>query len=185
MKRRNVLIWAAIVVVGLPTGYFARDYLNQPEDRAQAAMRLFEKYCVPLTDGQLVRPDSSLTRLNLTGELAWAEPEALILLRLADSGCSVSDMLQPLKPEERHSLGVGVVKLIERELPILTPDHNHGLDSWAEFKVWASHPIRDNRRWGITLYRVSSDEDSETALSLSYPKNDVVSKNLRELETSS
>lgn len=185
MTKRKALIWACIVLLGLPLGYFARDRLHQPTAREHSAMTLFETYCVPFADGQVVAPEKRLVRLERADGLAWVDSETVMMLRYSDKRCSVSDALRPMNASERHALDTGVIGLIERELPALRPDNNHGLDTWDAFLVWESHPRGDDRRWGATYTRFSSDADFETSLSVSYPINDDVSENLRELRNSS
>ena len=185
MTGRNALIWTCIVLVGLPVGYFARGYFYHPKERDRSALELFETYCVPLTEGQLNSPDASLVRLERVGGLGWVDPETVIFLRISDDGCSVSDVLAPMNSKERKALDDGVAPLIERKLPQLTLDQDARLDLWSAFLFWQSHPRGDDRRWGVMFSRVSSESDSETTLSLSYPINDEVSEKLNELRKGS
>ena len=185
MKWRKALIWAAIVVVGLPVGYVGRGYFHEPVGRAQSAVNLIETYCVPFNRRQFLDPDTSLVRLDNLDELSWAEPETAMLLRYGDRTCSVSDVLQPMSVEERKELDRRIVGVIERELPELYLNNSYVVGDWDAMFVWESHPRGDERRWVAMYTRFSSDADFETSLSVSYPINDDVSENLRELRNGS
>jgi len=181
MNWSKTLIWAGIVVVGLPVGYFGREYLQQSEDRVQSALNLFRTYCVPFADQQIVPPDKSLVKLEKLPEGTWVDPKSVVLVRYHEGGCAVSDVLQPMTRQERRALDKSVAGLIETELSELRPDNNHGLDTWDEFRLWVQFPRGDKRRWAVTYGRFMSDAEWETSLSLSYPISDEVSEKLREL----
>ncbi|WP_170399515.1 hypothetical protein [Ruegeria arenilitoris] len=187
MKRQKIMIWAGIVAVGLPVGFFGRGLFQQPVNRVQTAMNLFEEYCVSFASLRVIDPGKNLVRLERADGLAWVEPDTTLLLRYSNSTCSVSDALKPMTHEERKAYDAAVAGLIGKTLPDLTPYDTSkgqdwtGADAWPAFLFWESHPVGDERRWGVSYVRFASDAESQTELSVSYRIDDQISENLQEL----
>ncbi len=185
MKARKVLISFAIVIVGLSVGFFERGFIQRPVDRAQSALNIFASYCVPFAKGQFLAPTEPMIALESLGEFKWVDPGSNMLLSYSDRGCSVSDALLPMNEEERGTLDATVVGFVDREFSWMHSDNNHGLETWAAFLLWESHPPGHDKRSGAVYSRYSADADSETTLSFGYPINSDVSEKLRELRVGS
>lgn len=181
MKLQKALTWCCIVMIGAPIGYFGRGYFHQPIDRVQSAFDLFETYCVPFAEGRFIAPEEALVPLKPVGGYAWADPQSVMLLHYTRRECMVSDSLRALDPRSAKIMDERASDFVAREFPHLARDPEGVLEAWPAFMVWQSHPRGDKRRRAVVYARWDFDEDAQMSLSFSYPINDDVSENLKDL----
>jgi len=157
-------------MAGLIGGYLAMDRFMAPPDRAQVAIDLFTRYCLPLQQGELHSPASELVRLdNIPMRGAWGDEKTGLLLRLSDLRCAVSDLLDPLTPEDRARFQAMARDVVAEAFPQLRPDLDHS-EGWDLFLTWIEHDRGDPRYWVVTLTRfAASGEDSATSLEVILP----------------
>jgi len=170
---RKHIIYTVIILSGLPVGYFGMELVVGQTDRPKTALELFDNYCVPLIQGELVEAGPELLDLpHLRFETFWVEPRSKVAVIISTKTCTVSDRLQPMLESERMALSSAVNAMVTASFPMLRPDLNHGLDSWDEIQLWIQHPIDDERRWGIWLGRLGqTGEQSSTDLMLLLPQH--------------
>lgn len=157
-------------------GLGARGYYEQHTraDRATAFIDMFRSYCLPYAKTGEKPFLGALPKYELMGEYLYLDGAASLLLELGDRSCRVTDVLNPLTAGDRGRLAKQVMQMAMLEFPRLAADHNHGLDNWDEFLLWASpHSAGDPARWGLILSRWSEvPKENETALEVGGPFGD-------------
>jgi hypothetical protein len=143
-----------------------------PSAIPETAMTLFRTYCVPLSRGVVVEPDSDLVRLeNIPGETLWVEPESMAVLEFDARSCEVSDALRRMSLDEQARFDSAAINLVTAEFVALTLDTDNSLANWDLFIFWYQFPLDNPDRWGIMLSRFSSEGDqSKSSLSLALPR---------------
>lgn len=159
-----------IVILGLSGGYLAMDRLMAPSDRVEVAMALFARYCLPIQRGETVTPETELVRLdNLPMNGAWGDDDSRMMVQVTNKRCSVSDILDPLSPEDRDRFQALAQARIPAAFPQLRPDLEES-EGWDLFLTWIEHSRDDPRYWVVGLNRwAKSGDQSGTTLWLALP----------------
>jgi hypothetical protein len=161
-------IFALIAAIGLPLGYFGREALEQPPDRAAAMVQLFETYCLPLafrnsapTMDALVK----LTGMQIVNQ--WVDPKSKLMVELTEGHCKVSDSLAFMNNAEREKLDAAIPLAIKSDLPKLKETAVEGMEGWDSFRIWSDA----SRTFGVSLSRFeTTGQDARTELTLIVPK---------------
>lgn len=159
MKKYTLILIG--VIIGAPSGYYGMEAMFGAPYRPESTLALFEKYCLPWMRHKVIEPGPELIDLpHIRSETFWVEPESYSTIMISQRSCAVSDILLPMSDDERQALSEIASDFVIRRFPTLHTDPNHGLDTWDEVKMWMEHPVGDARRWGISLMRVQSTEES-------------------------
>lgn len=171
MRRTRFWVTLALCVgVGLPLGLGFRSAFTPEVDRADSAIQMFAKYCIPHRSGVDVPLDPAFIQFPKPGA-NWTDPITQLTLDVSSKGCSVSDLIEHLDEQERQVLKRQFSALVAAEFPTLSPDFDHGLDSWDEFSLWVEYPLGDQRRWAASIARFAEDGDeAETVISIAGPR---------------
>lgn len=158
---------AGLGIMAFRDGYFER----VPENRAEAMVWLFEKYCAPLHKG--LRPAFSKRMIDLgqhSLNAAKAEPNSFLVIRRGRRNCSVSDEIRALDSSERSALASIFEHSIGENFPEFEVDTSHGLGAWDQYLLWSNGERDSSIRAGAYLARASATGDaSQTFISLGTP----------------
>ncbi|MEP4198053.1 MAG: hypothetical protein ABJL99_20700 [Aliishimia sp.] len=168
MSRKTWL--TSIDLIDLAVGFMGRGAFENPGDRGRAMAELFETYCLPMMDGEIVPPGTNLVKINAPSNSTWGTTHTQILLSRKDRQCSVSDVLRPMTQTEVATFEAQVTQIIEADFPVLELDRQTGIRI-DFFKVWAQFERTNPNRWGVTLVLPGFvGTQGETTLNMGLPR---------------
>ena len=149
---------AAVIIFGLPLGYFIREALQPPQDRVSLAITLFENHCVPFARREQVRLVEGLVPLppDDAGDI-WADPESGFVVQFGGNHCAVSDLSTIMSASERAAFAEAAAKLVEERFPMLNNSEFVSTEGWDYINGWFEHPLGHPDRWGVIIYRFYAD----------------------------
>ena len=154
-----------IIAVGLILGLAARSYLAPQQERAAAAINLFQDICVPFSKREETERRTRKSGLMPVGlDQNWADPDSKFVLEIGALHCATSDTLLRLTKVEQDRFEASLVELVEHDFPMLGLVESDGPEDWNVFQHWSQYDEGDDRNWGILLSRNSSEEGPEDRL---------------------
>lgn len=139
-------------------GYLGRDSYETRFDLAEKMVEVFKAYCVPFKRGDAVEPEPPFLRVPSYGEVLWIDRYSRLSLSVSTSRCEVSDQFGPMKPREHKKLRVLTAETVEELFPMLAEDKTLDGLGWEESVFWAHGPWQHETRWGVGLFRPSTND---------------------------
>lgn len=111
MKRWTILI--VVMLFGGMGGYWLVDTVMR-RSAANAAIELFETYCVPFWTGKLIVPNEGFQRID---NLSWQHERSRMGVEFTPFACMISDMFSTIGTQNHGHLRRAVAGVVSEHMP--------------------------------------------------------------------
>lgn len=154
---KKIFKYLLIASIGFPTGYVLRGLAEQPIDRVERAIALFEAYCLPYAFFETpLPPEGFIEQTDLLKGLSYTDPASVLTLEFKSNQCELDDRFMHFSKADRALLELAFAQLIASRLPSLFKDPNKSLN-WDAEVYWRERPMPEQQNLVLGLSRIRSE----------------------------